>query len=352
MLKIFNTLTGSKDIFKPIEPGKVRMYVCGPTVYADAHVGHAMAAIVFDMVRRYLIYRGYQVHYVTNFTDVDDKIIARAAEEGVPASEVARRYADEYHRDLAGLNMLDPDAEPRVSDHLEPIFALIRSLVDKGLAYAVDGDVYYRVGRFQGYGKLSRRRIEDLKIGARIEVDEAKEDPLDFVLWKAAKPGEPAWDSPWGPGRPGWHIECSVMSTELLGEHFDIHGGGLDLKFPHHENEIAQSEAAHPDKGDFARIWMHNGFVNIDKEKMAKSLGNFVTIADVYERNDPEALRYFLLTVHYRSGLNFEVQVRCPACEAEMDRAGQEILVTADGEGERSEGAASEGDGTRPRGDP
>jgi cysteinyl-tRNA synthetase len=322
---LYDTLTDSKRPLRTLAPGKCGIYSCGPTVYGLTHLGNTRAAIVPDVIVRFLRHQGYDVTYVRNITDIDDKIIARAATEGIPAAEVARKYADEYHRDLAGLNMLDPDAEPRVSDHLEPIIALIRSLVDKGLAYAVDGDVYYRVRGFAPYGRLSGRSREELEEGAgsRVEVDARKESPLDFALWKAAKPGEPAWDSPWGAGRPGWHIECSAMSSTHLGDTFDIHTGGRDLIFPHHENEIAQSQGAHGPES-FARYWVHNGFINFDGEKMSKSLGNFFTTREITALYDPETVRFFLLTVHYRSGLNFDLEVACPTCGEAMDRAAQE----------------------------
>jgi cysteinyl-tRNA synthetase len=322
---LYDTLTDAKRPLETIAPGKCGIYSCGPTVYGLTHLGNTRAAVVPDVIVRFLRHQGYDVTYVRNITDIDDKIIARAAEEGIPAAEVARKYADEYHRDLAGLNMLEPDAEPRVSDHLVAIIELIGSLVDRGLAYAVDGDVYYRVQGFAAYGRLSGRSREELEEGAgsRVEVDERKESPLDFALWKAAKPGEPAWDSPWGPGRPGWHIECSAMSSAHLGDSFDIHTGGRDLIFPHHENEIAQSQGAHGE-GTFARYWVHNGFINFDGEKMSKSLGNFFTTREITALYDPETVRFFLLTVHYRSGLNFDLEVACPRCGAAMARAEQE----------------------------
>ncbi|HPF69960.1 MAG TPA: cysteine--tRNA ligase, partial [Candidatus Krumholzibacteria bacterium] len=298
---------------------------CGPTVYGLTHLGNARAAVVPDVIVRFLRQQGYGVRYVRNITDIDDKIIRRAGEEGLSATEVADRYADEYHRDMRDLNMLAPDVEPRVSGHLDEIIALVRDLEAKGLAYAVDGDVYYRVQAFGPYGQLSKRSVDEMIEGAgsRVDVDERKESPLDFALWKAAKPGEPAWDSPWGPGRPGWHIECSAMSSTHLGDTFDIHTGGRDLIFPHHENEIAQSQGAHG-HGTFARYWLHNGFINFDGEKMSKSLGNFFTTREITALYDAETVRWFLLTVHYRSGLNFDLEVACPACGHLMSRAEQE----------------------------
>ena len=329
-ITLFDTLTGKKQELETLEPGRCGIYCCGPTVYGLSHLGNARAAMVPDVMVRFLRHQGYDVKYVRNITDIDDKIIKRSIEEGIPAQEVADKYADEYKRDMADLNILEPDVEPRVSDHVPEIIALVDGLVAKDLAYAVEGDVYYRVRNFQGYGKLSKRNIEEMieSAGSRIDVDERKESPLDFALWKAAKPGEPAWESPWGPGRPGWHIECSAMSSTHLGDSFDIHGGGRDLIFPHHENEIAQSQGAHGED-TFARYWSHNGFIDFDGDKMSKSLGNFFTTREITALYDPETVRYFLLTVHYRSGLNFEVEVRCPACEALMDKAGQESGVCA-----------------------
>lgn len=303
-LSIYSTLSKSKDILKPLEGNKVRMYVCGMTVYDYCHIGHARVMVAFDVVARWLRHRGYELTYVRNITDIDDKIIRRANENGEPFQALVDRMIEAMHEDEARLNVLRPDIEPRATDHIDGMHSMIQTLIDKGYAYAPgNGDVYYRVGRFEGYGKLSRRRIEDLKIGARIEVDEAKEDPLDFVLWKAAKPGEPSWPSPWGAGRPGWHIECSVMSTCCLGETFDIHGGGPDLVFPHHENEIAQSEAATGKQ--YANAWMHAGAVRVDGEKMSKSLGNFFTIREVLAKYQPEVVRYLLVSSHYRSPINY-----------------------------------------------
>lgn len=303
-LSIYNTLSKTKEPFKPLVDNQVRMYVCGMTVYDFCHIGHARVMVAFDVVARWLRYRGYDLTYVRNITDIDDKIIRRANENGEPFEALVERMIAAMHEDEARLGVQRPDLEPRATRHIDGMFAMIQTLIDKGYAYAPgNGDVYYRVGKFEGYGKLSRRKIEDLKIGARIEVDEAKEDPLDFVLWKGAKPGEPSWQSPWGAGRPGWHIECSVMSTCCLGDTFDIHGGGPDLVFPHHENEIAQSEAA--TGKPYANAWMHAGAVRVDGEKMSKSLGNFFTIREVLEKYHPEVVRYLLVSSHYRSPINY-----------------------------------------------
>lgn len=301
--RLFNTLSNRKEELVPIEEGKIGMYVCGPTVYDMSHLGHARVYVAFDTIARWLEAAGYEVELVRNYTDVDDKIIRRAEELGQPAREVSERYIAEFQRDMEALNVRPAQVEPKVTEHMDEIVAMIARLVEMGAAYEAAGDVYFAVRAFPGYGKLSRRNLDDLLSGARVEPGEKKRDPLDFALWKAAKPGEPAWESPWGKGRPGWHIECSAMSARYLGKTFDIHGGGKDLVFPHHENEIAQSEAAH--HAPFARYWMHNGFVTIQAEKMAKSLGNFVTIRDLLGRYDGEALRYFLLSTHYRSPIDF-----------------------------------------------
>ncbi|MDR9435808.1 MAG: cysteine--tRNA ligase [Thiohalophilus sp.] len=309
MLQIHNNLTRRKEAFQPIDPANVRMYVCGMTVYDMCHIGHARVLVVFDVVYRYLceVFGPEHVTYVRNITDIDDKIIQRASENHEPIDNLTGRYIEEMNRDAGALGVLHPNQEPRATLHMQQIIEMIGALVEKGYAYAADnGDVYYDVSQFEGYGRLSGKHIEDLRSGERIAVDEAKQDPLDFVLWKAAKPEEPAWDSPWGKGRPGWHIECSAMSTHCLGHHFDIHGGGLDLQFPHHENEIAQSEAATGET--FVNVWMHNGFVRVDEEKMSKSLGNFFTIRDVLQQYAPEVLRYFILSSHYRSPLNYSDQ--------------------------------------------
>lgn len=303
-LAIYNTLSKTKEPFKPLVGNQVRMYVCGMTVYDYCHIGHARVMVAFDVISRWLRFRGYDVTYVRNITDIDDKIIRRANENGEGFLELTGRMIAAMHEDEQRLSVLRPDQEPKASDHIAGMHQMIQTLIDKGYAYAPgNGDVYYRVAKFVGYGKLSRRRIEDLKIGARIEVDEAKEDPLDFVLWKGVKPGEPSWSSPWGDGRPGWHIECSVMSTCCLGDTFDIHGGGPDLVFPHHENEIAQSEAA--TGKPYAATWMHAGAVRVDGEKMSKSLGNFFTIREVLEKYHPEVVRYLLVSSHYRSAINY-----------------------------------------------
>ena len=305
MLKIHNDLTGQKEDFVPIEPGRVRMYVCGMTVYDYCHLGHARVMVVFDVVYRYLKARGYEVTYVRNITDIDDKIINRANEKGEPFTALTERFIRAMHEDAAALGVLPPTQEPRATEHLDEIVDMIGRLIANGHAYVADnGDVYYAVTSFAGYGKLSGKSIEDLQAGARVEPGEQKRDPLDFALWKAAKPGEPAWDSPWGPGRPGWHIECSAMSTRALGNHFDIHGGGADLTFPHHENEIAQSEGATGEP--FVNCWMHNGFVRVNDEKMSKSLGNFFTVREILQLYRPEEVRYFILTSQYRSPLNYD----------------------------------------------
>ncbi|MGA9851922.1 MAG: cysteine--tRNA ligase [Gammaproteobacteria bacterium] len=307
MLKIHNSLTRQKETFTPILPGQVRMYVCGLTVYDHMHLGHARMLVVFDMIARWLRASGYQLIYVRNITDIDDKIIRRAADNGESIGSLTARFIAASHEDEAALKVLRPDLEPRATQSIEAIVGMVEMLLEKGYAYrGSNGDVYYAVSRFADYGRLSGKRLEDLRAGERVEVDEAKRDPLDFVLWKAAKPGEPSWPSPWGAGRPGWHIECSAMATQALGNHFDIHGGGMDLQFPHHENEIAQSEAATGEH--FVNIWMHNGFVQVDEEKMSKSLGNFFTVREVLKKYRPEVVRYFILNSHYRSPLNYSDQ--------------------------------------------
>ena len=305
-LRVYNTLSAGKEEFVPQRPGKVGMYVCGVTVYDYSHIGHARANVVFDVISRYLRYLGYDVTYVRNYTDIDDKIINRANREGVPFNEISERFIMEFERDMLRLGLETPELQPKATEHIDDIIALITALIEKDYAYTAGGDVYYCVEKFADYLKLSGRNLEEMQAGARIEVDERKRHPMDFALWKESKPGEPFWESPWGKGRPGWHIECSAMSMRYLGETFDIHGGGKDLIFRHHENEIAQSEAAtgHP----FARYWLHNGFVNINAEKMSKSLGNFFTIREVLEKYDSEVLRFFLLSAHYRSPLDFSDQ--------------------------------------------
>ncbi|MEE9524445.1 MAG: cysteine--tRNA ligase [Thermodesulfovibrionales bacterium] len=316
-MRIYNTLSGKKEDFVPVKEGSVGMYACGVTVYDYCHVGHARSAIVFDVIRRYLAYRGYTVNYIRNFTDVDDKIINKANEEGMAWDEVAKKYTEEYYVDMDALGVGRADIEPKATDHIPEMVEIIGSLIDKGFAYEVEGDVYFEIEKFEGYGKLSKREINDMIAGARVDVDERKKNPMDFALWKRSKEGEPSWESPWGHGRPGWHIECSAMSKKHLGETFDIHGGGADLIFPHHENEIAQSEA-YTGK-DFAKYWVHNGFITIDKEKMSKSLGNFFTVREILEKFDPEVLRVFLLSAHYRSPIEFSDAI-LKETEALLDR--------------------------------
>ncbi len=302
-IRIYNTLTGNKEEFVPLQEKKVGMYVCGVTVYDLSHIGHARSAIVFDTIYRYFRYRGYDVTFVRNFTDIDDKIIKKANEEGTDCKAIAEKYIGEFNTDMGRLGLEKPSVEPRATEHVPEMIRLISTLVEKGYAYQGGGDVFFSVKKFKDYGKLSKRNLEDLQAGARVDIDEKKENPLDFALWKGSKPGEPSWESPWGKGRPGWHIECSVMSQKYLGETFDIHGGGRDLTFPHHENEIAQSEAA--TGKPFARYWIHNGFVNINKEKMSKSLGNILTIKEILKDWHPEVLRLFFLSHHYRSPVDY-----------------------------------------------
>ncbi len=318
MLHLYNSLTNQKEVFTPIDPGKVRMYVCGMTVYDYCHLGHARVMVVFDVIYRYLKARGYDVTYVRNITDIDDKIIERANQNGETFTTLTRRFIQAMHEDEEALGILPPSLSPRATEHMPNILDMITTLVEKGHAYAADnGDVYYRVTSFSDYGKLSGRNLDDLRAGERVAIDEAKQDPLDFVLWKAAKPQEPAWDSPWGKGRPGWHIECSAMSIHHLGDHFDIHGGGHDLQFPHHENEIAQSEACTGEH--FANYWLHNGFIRINEEKMSKSLDNFFTIRDVLTAYRGEEIRYYMLTSHYRSPLNYSTQ-QLDSARSALDR--------------------------------
>ncbi len=305
-LAIYNTLDRRKELFEPLEPGRVRMYVCGVTVYDLCHIGHARALVVFDMINRYLRYIGYDVTYVRNITDVDDKIIERAQKEGVSYRLIADRYTEAFHRDFDRLGLLRPDAEPKASDYIDGMVEMIGRLIERGYAYVAEDNVFYSVAKFPDYGRLSGKRIEELVAGARVKVHQAKREPLDFALWKASKPGEPSWPSPWGVGRPGWHIECSVMSSHYLGETFDIHGGGRDLQFPHHDNEIAQSEAA--TGKPFVRYWIHNGFINIDKAKMSKSLGNILNIEDILKAHHPEVVWLFLLSHHYRSPIDYTEQ--------------------------------------------
>lgn len=306
-MRIFNTLTREKDEFKPITEGEVKIYACGPTVYNYIHIGNARPLCVFDVLRRYFEWRGYKVSFVQNFTDIDDKLIKRANEEGSTVPEIAERYIKEFWTDADGLNVKHATVNPRATENIEQIQSIISALVEKGYAYQSGGDVYYRAKKFSGYGKLSHQPLEDLEAGARIDVTEIKEDPMDFCLWKGAKPGEPYWDSPWGKGRPGWHIECSAMACRYLGKTIDIHCGGLDLIFPHHENEIAQSEAANG--CEFAHYWMHNGFINVDNHKMSKSLGNFFTVRDVAEKYGYEPIRYMMVSCQYRSPINYSYEV-------------------------------------------
>ena len=304
MIKLFNSLSKKKEIFKAIEPGKVKMYVCGMTVYDFCHLGHARVLIVFDLINRWFKVSGYDVIYVRNITDIDDKIIARAAEQGIPFGDLTQKFIDEMNTDAHTLGVISPDIEPRATESIGAMIAMIQTLLEKNFAYiGANNDVFYAVTKFDGYGKLSGKSLEDLRAGNRVEVDKFKKNSFDFVLWKSAKPGEPSWDSPWGKGRPGWHIECSAMSNKFLGKNFDIHGGGQDLQFPHHENEIAQSEASNDCQ--MANYWLHNGFVRVDDEKMSKSLGNFFTIREILKHYDPEVVRFFVLKAQYRSPLNY-----------------------------------------------
>lgn len=316
-MRIFNTLTREKDEFKPITEGEVKIYACGPTVYNYIHIGNARPLCVFDVLRRYFEWRGYKVSFVQNFTDIDDKLIKRANEEGSTVPEIAERYIKEFWTDADGLNVKHATVNPRATENIDQIQSIISALVEKGYAYQSGGDVYYRAKKFSGYGKLSHQPLEDLEAGARIDVTEIKEDPMDFCLWKGAKPGEPYWDSPWGKGRPGWHIECSAMACRYLGKTIDIHCGGLDLIFPHHENEIAQSEAANG--CEFAHYWMHNGFINVDNHKMSKSLGNFFTVRDVAEKYGYEPIRYLLISAQYRSPINYSTDI-IEQCIAALNR--------------------------------
>ncbi len=302
-IRIHNTLSGKKERLQPIEPGHIKLYVCGITSYDYCHIGHARSALVFDMISKYLRLRGYQVTFIRNFTDIDDKIIARAREQNISCEELAERFISEFYTDMDGLHIDRPTKEPKATEHVAEMIELIEELIKKGMAYPAQGDVYYRVDSFPEYGRLSKRNLDDMRAGARIAVNQQKENPMDFVLWKASKPGEPSWESPWGAGRPGWHIECSAMSKKYLGENFDIHGGGQDLIFPHHENEIAQSEGC--SEQPFANLWIHHGFVTIKDEKMSKSLGNFLTIRDIRKNYHHEILRFFVFSTHYRNPLDF-----------------------------------------------
>lgn len=316
-MKIFNTMTRRKEEFVPLDKNEVKIYACGPTVYNYIHIGNARPLCVFDVLRRYLEYRGYNVRFVQNFTDVDDKIIKRANEEGLTFEEVSKKYIEEFWTDAHGLNFKDATVHPKATENIDEIINIIKTLEEKGYAYAVDGDVYYRTLKFKDYGKLSHQPIEDLQSGARIAIGEKKENPLDFALWKAAKEGEPYWDSPWGKGRPGWHIECSAMNKRYLGDSIDIHCGGKDLVFPHHENEIAQSEAAND--APFAKYWMHNGYINVDNVKMSKSLGNFKTVREIANVYGYEVIRYFLISSHYRSPINYSIDI-IEQCQSALDR--------------------------------
>ena len=316
-MKVFNTMTRRKEEFIPVDEKQVRIYACGPTVYNYIHIGNARPLCVFDVLRRYMQYRGYNVKFVQNFTDVDDKIINRANEEGLTFEEVSEKYIKEFWTDAHGLNFKDADVHPKATENIDEIIEIIKTLEEKGYAYAVDGDVYFRTLKFNGYGKLSHQPIEDLQSGARIAVGEKKEDPLDFALWKGAKEGEPYWDSPWGKGRPGWHIECSAMNRKYLGNTIDIHCGGQDLIFPHHENEIAQSEAANGEP--FAKYWMHNGYINVDNVKMSKSLGNFKTVREIADAYGYEVIRYFLISSHYRSPINYSLEI-IEQCKSALER--------------------------------
>lgn len=320
-IQLYNTLTRKKEVFIPLEEGKVKMYVCGPTVYNYIHIGNARPAIVFDTVRRYFEYRGYEVQYVSNFTDVDDKLIRAANQLGEDVPTIADRFVKAYFEDVSALGCSTADVHPRVMENMDIIIEFIAQLVEKGYAYESEGDVYFRTRQFQGYGKLSHQSTDDLQVGARIEVGEKKQDDLDFALWKAAKEGEIYWESPWGIGRPGWHIECSAMAKKYLGETIDIHAGGQDLTFPHHENEIAQSEAL--SGKPFARYWLHNGYINIDNEKMSKSLGNFVLVHDIIQKHNPQVLRFFMLSVHYRNPINYSEEL------LESTKAAYERLITS-----------------------
>lgn len=320
-MKIYNTMTRQKEEFVPLEAGKVKMYVCGPTVYNFIHLGNARPFAVFDTLRRYFEYKGYDVTYIQNFTDVDDKIIKRSHEEGITPEEVANKYIEEYFKDCDALGIKRATVHPQVTDNIKYIIEFIEGLIGKGYAYESEGDVLFRTRKFPEYGKLSHQNIEELELGARIDVDQKKEDPLDFVLWKAKKEGEPGWKSPWGEGRPGWHIECSVMSRRYLGETIDIHAGGQDLQFPHHENEIAQSESC--SGKTFAKYWMHNGYINVDGEKMSKSLGNFFTVREIGEKYDLGLVRFFLLSTHYRNPVNFSDTI------LDQSKAGLERLTNA-----------------------
>ncbi|NMA70097.1 MAG: cysteine--tRNA ligase [Desulfitobacterium sp.] len=339
-VRLYNTMTQQKEEFIPREEGKVAMYTCGPTVYNYFHVGNGRMLVVFDMIRRYLLYKGYDVTYVQNFTDIDDKIIARGLEEGMDPLELAEKYIEEYFKDAEALNIMPATVHPKATEHVPEMIEIIKGLEEQGLAYAVDGDVYFAVDKLPNYGKLSRRSLEDLQAGARVEVEEQKRNPLDFALWKKAKPGEPSWNSPWGPGRPGWHIECSAMSLKYLGAGFDIHGGGGDLVFPHHENEIAQSEGyLHGET--FARYWMHNAFLTVNQEKMSKSLGNFFTVREILEHFPGEVIRFYLLSTHYRSPLDFDDE-NLRMAQKSLERLQTSIRLADEALGRKGQGEVGE----------
>jgi len=343
-MRIYNTLSGRKEDFIPMTPGKVKMYVCGVTVYDYCHIGHARSAIVFDVIRRYIRYKGFEMTFIKNFTDIDDKIINRSRQEGIPWDAISRKYTEEYYRDMDALGVERADVEPKATEHIKEMISIIQGLIKRGYAYEVEGDVYFEVDRLPEYGKLSKRDKEEMIAGARVEIDERKKNPMDFALWKSSKEGEPSWDSPWGAGRPGWHIECSAMSIKFLGESFDIHGGGADLIFPHHENEIAQSESF--TGKPFARYWIHNGFITIDKEKMSKSLGNFFTIREILDKFDAEVVRLFLLSTHYRSPIEFsDEQLR--EAESSLERYYSTILRIHDFLGKDDAGRGSLNDEKR-----
>jgi cysteinyl-tRNA synthetase len=337
MIKIYNTLTRKKEKLITKEENKIKMYVCGPTTYNFIHLGNARPTVFFDTVRRYFKYKGFDVLYVQNFTDIDDKIIKRSQEEGIESTALAQKYINEYYKDADALNVMRADIYPRVSEHIEDIIDAVEKLIKKGFAYAVEGDVYFDIRKFKEYGKLSGRSLDEMQSGSRVEVDQRKKDPLDFALWKFAKPGEPSWESPWGKGRPGWHIECSVMSTKYLGTPFDIHGGGVDLVFPHHENEIAQAEAL--TDCQFAKYWMHNGFITVNKEKMSKSLGNFFLVREILDKFSGDTIRFYLLSTHYRSPLDFDDE-KLAMNEKSLERIkNTHSLIKQTLQGEKNKGA-------------
>ena len=339
-LRLYNSMTKQKEEFIPREAGKVSMYTCGPTVYNYFHVGNGRMLVVFDMIRRYFLYKGYDVTFVQNFTDIDDKIINRGKEEGMNPLELSKKYIEEYFKDAKALNIMPATIHPKATDHIPEMIEIIKGLEEAGLAYAVDGDVYFAVDKYEDYGKLSGRSLEDMQAGARVEVGEQKRNPMDFALWKSAKPGEPYWDSPWGKGRPGWHIECSAMSLKYLGSGFDIHGGGGDLIFPHHENEIAQSEG-YLHGQTFARYWMHNAFLTVNQQKMSKSLGNFFTVREILEHFPGEVIRFYLLSTHYRSPLDFDDE-NLRMAQKSLERLQTSIRLADEALGRKSQGALNE----------